>query len=115
MLPLLSEKQKRLFLATEAKSIGCGGISQISKISGTSRVTITQGIKELEEKSSEITAAERIRKKGGGRNKIEEIYPEIKRGLDELLEPCTKGNPENPLRRTGKGMRKILPDLRPEA
>jgi transposase len=112
MLPLLNEKQKRLFLAIEAKSIGYGGISQISKISGISRVTITQGIKELEEKSSEAMNTERIRKKGGGRNKIEEIYPEIKRELDELLEPYTKGNPENPLRWTSKSMRKIEKALR---
>jgi transposase len=112
MLPLLNEKQKRLFLAIEAKTIGYGGISQISKISGISRVTITQGIKELEEKNSEVMNSERIRKKGGGRNKIEEIYPEIKRELDELLEPYTKGNPENPLRWTSKSMRKIEKALR---
>ena len=43
-LPLLDERQKRLYLANEAKSIGYGGITQVSKVSGVSRVTITQGM-----------------------------------------------------------------------
>jgi len=40
MLPLLNEKQKRLFLAAEARSLGCGGISKISNLPGISRPTI---------------------------------------------------------------------------
>ena len=48
MLPVLNERQRRIFLATEAKAIGYGGISRISEISGVSRITITQGIKEIE-------------------------------------------------------------------
>ena len=43
-IPLLDERQKRLYLANEAKAIGYGGISQVSKVSGVSRVTITQGM-----------------------------------------------------------------------
>ena len=46
-LPLLNERQSRLYLANEAKTIGYGGISQVSKISGVSRVTITQGMAEI--------------------------------------------------------------------
>ncbi|MCL2832079.1 MAG: ISAzo13 family transposase, partial [Treponema sp.] len=34
MLPELNERQRRLFLAAEAKAIGYGGITQVSKISG---------------------------------------------------------------------------------
>ena len=49
MLPELNERQRRLFLAAEAKTIGYGGITKVSRISGVSRVTITQGIYELEE------------------------------------------------------------------
>ena len=47
ILPILNEKQKRIFLASEAQSLGYGGISKISKLSGVSRPTISQGIKEL--------------------------------------------------------------------
>lgn len=112
MLPLLTEKQKRIFLATEAKAIGYGGISQISRISGVSRVTIAQGLKELENPNEETLNTERSRRKGGGRNKIEKIYPDIKAELEKLLEPYTKGNPETPLKWTSKSMRNLEKSLR---
>jgi hypothetical protein len=40
MIPMLDERQKRLFLANEALSYGRGGISLVSRISGMSRTTI---------------------------------------------------------------------------
>jgi DNA-binding MurR/RpiR family transcriptional regulator len=52
ILPILNEKQKRIFLASEAQSLGYGGISKISKFSGVSRPTISQGIKELNSRAS---------------------------------------------------------------
>ena len=48
MMPLLDEKQRRIFLASEAKSYGYGGISKVSEISGVSIPTIRKGIKEIE-------------------------------------------------------------------
>jgi len=69
MLPLLNEKQKRLYLASEAEAIGYGGISQVSRISGVSRVTISQGIRELKSENAAETKTEVSRKKGGGRKK----------------------------------------------
>ena len=47
MLPWLDEDQKRKFLASEAISLGRGGIQEISAISGVHRNTIATGIKEL--------------------------------------------------------------------
>jgi len=69
MLPLLNEKQKRLYLASEAEAIGYGGISAVSRISGVSRVTISQGIKELKGENVPESKIESSRKKGGGRKK----------------------------------------------
>jgi len=107
MLPLLAEKQKRLYLASEAIAIGYGGVSQVSRVSGISRVTISQGIKELSEQPTETVNAKRSRREGGGRKKIIEIYPDILEELEELIEPHTKGNPENPLLWTSKSVRKL--------
>ncbi len=45
MLPLLNEKQRKIFLASEAISYGWGGLSKVSKISGVSIPTIRLGIK----------------------------------------------------------------------
>ncbi|MDR2700108.1 MAG: ISAzo13 family transposase, partial [Nitrososphaerota archaeon] len=47
MLPLLNEKRRRLYLATEAKNIGHGGLKAIHNLTGTSMTTIIKGQKEL--------------------------------------------------------------------
>ena len=107
MLPLLNERQRRIFLATEAEAIGYGGISQVSKVSGISRVTITQGMKELKSEDLYALDNERSRKGGSGRKKVAEIYPSIYSEIEALIEPHTKGNPENPLLWTSKSVRKL--------
>ena len=107
MVPLLDERQRRLYLANEAKSIGYGGITQVSKISGVSRVTITQGLAEINSEGYQPKAQNRCRKKGGGRKLIETKNPEILKELDELLEPYTKGDPMNPLKWSSKSTRAL--------
>lgn len=107
MLPLLNERQRRLFLATEAEAIGYGGVSQVSKASGISRVTITQGIKDLKSDDVYAMETERSRKGSGGRKKVTEIYPNIYSEIEEIITPHTKGNPENPLLWTSKSVRKL--------
>ena len=107
MLPFLNEKQKRLYLATEAQAIGYGGVSQVSRASGLSRVTITQGINELETEPKESLQSERCRREGGGRKKVTETHPDIRDELEKIIEPHTKGNPESALLWTSKGVRKI--------
>ena len=47
LLPILDEKG-RLWAAAEAKSLGRGGISAVSKATDLSRTTIYQGLKEIE-------------------------------------------------------------------
>src|SRR6266404_5276979 len=75
MLQNLNEKQRRIYLATEALRIGFGGISKVSKESGISRVTITNGIKEVQKG---VQADVRIRKKGGGRKRATEQEPQLR-------------------------------------
>ena len=74
MLPELNERQRRLFLATEAKAIGFGGITKVSRISGISRVTITNGINELEDENGKKIELNRCRRQGGGRKPVEEKH-----------------------------------------
>jgi transposase len=107
MLPLLDERQRRLYLANEAKAIGYGGISDVSKVSGVSRVTITEGMKEINSDGYKPEAQARCRKEGGGRKLMEIKNPQIIRELEEILEPFIKGSPMNPLRWTSKSTRVI--------
>jgi transposase len=106
LAPFLDEKTRRLYLAVEAKSIGYGGISEVSKATGVSRTTITQGCKELDD--SNISQQQTgIRKKGGGRKNTVEKNPMIGKELEMLVEPYTRGDPESPLRWTCKSTRKL--------
>lgn len=95
MLPLLDEKQRRIFLASEAMSYGYGGISKVSEISGVSIPTIRRGIKEIE--SGEAVGNGRVRKAGGGRKSVEDIYPEIQEKITEIVDGNTYGSPEKVL------------------
>ena len=105
ILPLLSEKQRRIYLSIEAQHFGYGGITKVSKLSGVSRVVITKGKKELEKNKK--APIESSRKKGGGRKKAIDKYPGIKEELKKIIEPHTRGEPESPLLWTSKSLRKI--------
>jgi hypothetical protein len=61
-LSLLNEKQRRLYLANEAKAIGCGGIKEAHEVSGVSRVRIIKGLKEIKEESYRSVEVTRCRK-----------------------------------------------------
>lgn len=106
-LPLLDERQRRLYLANEAIAIGHGGITQVCAVSGVSRVTITRGISEVKSEEYQANVQNRCRKKGGGRKRIETKNPEILTAIELLLESHTKGNPMNPLKHTSKSIRNI--------
>ena len=63
ILPYLNEKQTRIVLAAEAESMGRGGLSKVSKLTGISRVTLNMGIKELAlSLANDTLKNERIRK-----------------------------------------------------
>ena len=105
MLPLLDEKQKRIFLALEANALGHGGVKLIHEISGVSQTTIIRGKKELEEGKTEDNA--RVRKAGGGRKRITDKYTDIKDEIEKIVADTTYGNPENPLTWTTKSLRNL--------
>ena len=102
----LNEKQVRLWAATEAIAIGYGGISIVFRSTGISRRAITIGCQELKAGSPEINK-NRVRKTGGGRKKISSSNPEIKKYLEELIAPATRGDPESLLKWTSKSVRNL--------
>jgi len=108
MLPHLNEKQKRLFLTSEAIDYGRGGIAEVIRISGTSRNTIKRGISEL--KNGEMSES-KVRKSGGGRKIVEEKYPGIENAIRKLIDNSTYGNPERVLSYTTESFRKIADEL----
>ena len=109
MKPILDERQWRLYLANEAMSAGYGGISEVSRISGVSRTTITKGVEELKE--GKIING-KVRNSGGGRKYVEVKYPNIEEEIIKLIDGSTYGNPERVLSYTTESLRKIEKELK---
>jgi hypothetical protein len=108
-LPMLNEHHWRRFFAIESKSLGYGGISLISRISGVSRQTLTEGVKELDDlHAEEITPKSRIRKAGAGRKPVWEEQSGILRSLEDLVNAHTKGDLMSALLWTNKSLRNLV-------
>jgi len=107
--PTLSERSRRIWVATEARDIGHGGIALVARATGISDVTIWRGLKELQ--SGKTLEPDRIRRPGAGRKKATEKDPTLLRDLERLVEPAVSGNPESPLRWTSKSLRKLASAL----
>ena len=105
----LNERTLRLFAAAEAKSFGWGGISLVARAIEVSHDRISRGIQDLE--SEKKLYPDRIRRQGGGRKKQLELDPTLKKDIERLISPYTRGDPESPLRWTCKSVRKLAAEL----
>jgi hypothetical protein len=104
LFPHLSERQRRLAAAADARALGYGGVSAVSAATGLSRATIHRGLLELDQQA---LPPERSRRPGGGRKRIEEQDPTILKKLRDLVDPSTRGDPMSPLRWTAKSTRQL--------
>jgi Rhodopirellula transposase DDE domain len=114
--PFLSERQTRLWAATEARALGRGGISQVARATGISRKRIHHGLRDLDQqgKTTPPTAKyqpERVRRPGGGRRALTQKDPELVHQLDALVAPATRGDPMSPLRWTSKSTYQLAAEL----
>ena len=102
--PLLDERLRRQWAATEAQAYGRGGLSAVSSATGMSRNTIRKGLAELawRKQHPKAVVGARLRKEGGGRKRLTESDPGLTQALEQLVEPTTRGDPMSPLRWTCK-------------
>jgi hypothetical protein len=94
--------------ATEAMSLGYGGVSVVALASGLSRKAVRKGIAELQRGEPLVG---RVRRPGGGRKPITESDPRLVQTLERLIDEQTRGDPESPLRWTCKSTRVIAQEL----
>jgi Rhodopirellula transposase DDE domain len=110
--PEMEERMRRQWAAAEARGLGYGGVTAVSRATGLSRTTIAAGLVELDlspyRRSCE---AARVRRPGGGRRSRTECDPELLPALESLIEPTTRGDPESPLRWTCKSLRRLAEEL----
>lgn len=111
---VLDERARRLWAATEAQSLGYGGINAVAEQTGLARTTIHRGLKELQSLQAEdydgIAVLGSVRRSGGGRQALASVYPDVTERLDALIEP-QRGDPESPLRWTCKSTRRLAKEL----
>jgi hypothetical protein len=111
--PLMSERLRRLWAASEALTVGRGGIRLLARATGLSRNTIAAGLHELGMAAERPTATspERTRRPGGGRKRATQTDPTLWQALERLVDPLTRGDPQSPLRWTCKSTRRLAEQL----
>ena len=112
--PYFDERLRRLWAAAEAQALGFGGAVAVARCTGVSRRAITAGGRELQQgrRGKAPAKGARIRRAGGGRKKATDKDPRLLGALLALVEPATRGDPENPLRWTSKSVRHLADELK---
>ena len=113
LAPLMDERMRRQWAASEAQAYGWGGVSAVSGAIGMSPNTIRRGLAELLERQAhpEAPVDRRVRRPGGGRKPLTLIDPELLASLEQLVDPMTRGDPESPLRWTCKSTTQLADAL----
>ena len=108
---VLDERNRRVWASAEAEALGYGGQSIVAKATGLSRMTFySQNLDSPNEKNV-APPHTRIRKEGAGRKKLTQREPKLLSALEALVEPTTRGDPENPLRWTCLSTRQLAAAL----
>lgn len=104
LAPVLDERQRRLWMAVEAREAGHGGITMVARATGAARSTVTRRVDELD---SGATDSGRVRRASAGRKRADAVNPELTVALERLVDPDSRGDPELPLRWTIKSTRQL--------
>jgi hypothetical protein len=113
---VMDERMTRLWAASEALSLGRGGIAAVTEATGIRKKRIAHGIRDLallrESPPSEAPRQQRVRRPGAGRKRLTDKDPTLMSDLDLLVDPVTRGDPQSPLRWTCKSVRRLAEELR---
>jgi hypothetical protein len=110
MAPLLDERSRRRWAASEARMIGRGGVSAVAEATGLARRTIYRGLEDLSDRVS--AKSDRIRRPGGGcKSRIAED-PTLIADLRSLVEPVTGGDPMRRQLWRSLSLRKLCEELK---
>ena len=90
--PILDERGRRLFAASEARAAGHGGVAAVSRATGLARSTIDRGLADL--RSGAVMFSTRVRRRGGGGKPSTETQPGLLKTLNELVQSSIRGDPE---------------------
>jgi DDE family transposase len=109
--PELDERGRRVWAATEALSLGHGGVAAVARATGLAESTIRLGKRELAKRSKGLKTTRRLRHPGAGRKPLTTQDQDLLKALDALVEPTTRGDPMSPLRWSCKSTRRLAKEL----
>jgi len=105
----LDERSRRIWAVTEARALGYGGASLVSRATEISRSTIVRGMREA--RSGMSPDGDRIRRPGAGRKRATTIDRDLLAALDRLVDPENHDDPDPALRWTCKSARCLATEL----
>jgi hypothetical protein len=108
IFPHLDERQRRLLMGAEARSLGRGGIRAVARAAGVREATVSRGVDELDHGEEPLG---RVRRPGGGRKRATEIDPGLLPALLALVTPTERGDPVSPLLWTTRSTRSLAAEL----
>src|SRR2546430_838765 len=109
--PELDERARRVWAATEARSLGHGGVTTVARATGLAESTIRLGKQALTSVANASDAPRRMRRHGAGRTPRTAQDQQLLQAVDALVEPTARGDPMSPLRWTCKRMRRLAKEL----
>jgi hypothetical protein len=110
MRTVLDERQWRLYLGTEARALGRGGVAAVARASGASPATVAAGAQEAARPAA-LAGPGRARRPGAGRPKAEDAQPGLTQALEELLEDTTRGDPMSEITWSTLSLRQVAGKL----
>jgi transposase len=113
LAPLMDERMRRQWAASEAAACGWGGVRAVAQATGLSPHTIRKGQAELAARAAQpnLPLSPRLRRAGAGRKARTQEDPELVQALERLVDPVTRGDPDSPLRWTCKSTRRLAREL----
>ena len=103
--PVLDERERRLFAASEARAVGYGGVVAVSRATGIARSTIDRGLADL--RSGAVMFSKRVRRPGGGGKPATETQPGLLETLHDLVQSAIRGDPDTALLWVSKSQRHL--------
>jgi len=107
--PLLDERQRRRFAASEARTFGRGGIAAAARACQLAENTVRRGLTELDDPAP--LPAGRVRAAGAGRPPATDSDPELLDALRALVGDDARGDPERVLLWTSRSVRNLSEEL----
>lgn len=113
MKTILNERQYRCYLGKTALSLGRGGQTTITRLSGASVNTVRKGMKEVNTTAGK-QSSNRIRRAGGGRKSSSIKYPDLHEAIEQIIDGKTYGDPEKVIHWTTQSLMSIASTLKEE-